>query len=244
MNIIDRFIHGIVWWRQRAAGARGANVSGGGRRIVRGAGKRIVCAATLSGVCAIPAVGAAADRILLAPTGNTLSEFSCKSEFALSSNGLSDYSWFAYSSGDGIELEINRYESSVEIHKEWSMNIEYPMPTLRGLPAISFGVRDITCTGDDRGAFYAASTKGLLLSKAQRKVWRSINLTAGAGTGRIGGAYVGVAGRLAQGPTFSAELFERRLNLGIGIPLIRNFQIKATSLDGSLFYGMAYHWSL
>ena len=185
-----------------------------------------------------------ADRIVLAPAGSTLSENSYSSEFAVGSSSRDgDYIWGAYSSGDGIEMELNRFEADTEQKKRWAMNIEYPMPTLKGLPAISLGVRDISGTGVEHGALYIASTAAMPLSKRQRTLFRVINLSAGAGTGRIGGAFVGVESRMRLGLTLDAEVYRHRPNFSVGLPLIRNLQVKAYSLDGETFYGMSYRWS-
>jgi hypothetical protein len=185
-----------------------------------------------------------ADRVVLGPTGSTLSEDSYKSEFAVGSSiGNGDYIWGAYSSADGIEMELNRFEADTETKKRWAMSIEYPMPTLKNLPAISLGVRDISGTGVEHGALYIASTVAVPLSKAQHTLFRGINLSMGAGTGRIGGAFVGVESRIKLGLTIDAEVYRHRPNFSVGLPLIRNMQVKAYSLDGETFYGMSYRWS-
>lgn len=187
---------------------------------------------------------AGADRIVLGPAGSTLTENSYLSQFAVgTSRKIGDYGWLAYSSSDGIEMELNRFESTAHRNKLYSMNIEYPMPTLRDLPAISLGVRDITGTGMEHGAFYLAATRQVPLSKRNHSLFRTINISAGAGTGRIGGAFVGIESRLTAGLSINAEIYRHRPNVGIGVPLIRNAQLNAYSIDGDIFYGMSYHWS-
>ncbi len=194
-------------------------------------------------VATLPPV-ANADRTVLGPKGSTLAEESIRSEFAIGpANGIGDYTWLAYSSGDGIELELNRFEASSERKKRWAMSIEYPMPTIRNIPAISLGVRDISGTGLEHGALYLASTATVPLSMVQKKLFRSISLSAGLGTGVIGGPFVGLECKLTSGLLLDAEIYRHRPNFGIGIPLLRNFQAKAYSLDGDIFYGFSYHWS-
>jgi len=169
---------------------------------------------------------------------------SYKSEFALGSTPGTDYVWQSYSSADGIELEINRFESPSARKKQWSMNIEYPLPTMLNLPALSVGVRDLTGTGMDHGALYLATSKKVALSSQQRVLFKRVNLSVGVGTGPMGGPFAGIETRLALGPTLSAEIYERRPNIGVGLPLLRDLQLNGFSLNGHLFYGMSYHWSL
>ena len=185
---------------------------------------------------------ARADRIVLAPAGTTLPENSYLTEIAIDtsikSGEYTDYGWFAYSSGDGIELEINRYEANTERNKQWSMNIENPMPTLHNLPAISLGIRDLTGTGTEHGALYLAATRSIAITRTTHTLFRAINISAGAGTGTIGGAFVGVQTRLAGGLSVSAEIYRHRPNVSIGLGLLRNLQLKAYSLNGGIFYGI------
>jgi hypothetical protein len=186
-----------------------------------------------------------ADRIVLAPAGTTLPETSFLSEIAVNTSiRKADYEWFAYSSGDGIEMEINRYESSTLRNKQWSMNFEYPLPTIRDLPAISLGIRDLTGTGAEHGALFLAATRGIKLSAINRRAFRSINVSAGAGTGTIGGAFVGVESRLTAGLNLTAEIYRHRPNFGVGLPLVRDLQLKAYSLNGTIYYGASFHKSL
>ncbi len=216
-------------------------------KLKSGVGTIVALAIVLFNLCVKPQQSRA-DRIVLAPAGTTLTENSYLSEFAVGSStrvgDYADYSWLAYSSGDGIEMEVNRLEENTERNKQWSMNIEYPLPTLRNLPAISVGVRDLTGTGTEHGALYIAGTRSLRLSGKHHPLFKAINVSAGAGTGTIGGAFVGVETRLTIGLSLSAELYRHRPNVSIGLPLIRNMQLKVYSLNGGVFYGMGYHWSL
>ncbi len=194
-------------------------------------------------VLACVSSGAHADRVVLAPTGSTLTELSIKSELMISSTAGTDRSWFTYASSDGIELELNRLESPAERKKQWSANLEYPLPTLQNLPAISVGIRDMTGTGAEHGAFYLAASRNVPLSSLQHRFLRSAEISLGAGTGPIGGGYIGLSSRLRTGLQLSAEVFERRPNFSAGLPVMKGLQLKAYSLNGHLFYGASYHFA-
>jgi len=185
-----------------------------------------------------------ADRIVLSPGGETLPENSFKTEAAFASASLqNNLSWFTYSSADGIELEFERQQMVMETKPLYAFNLEYPLPTFRNLPALSLGIRDMLGTGTEHGAFYLAISKPLALSARQRRLVRDIRLNAGAGTGRIGGLFVGLETRLAAGLSLNAELYRRRPNFGVALPLTRHLQARAYSLDGDLFYGLSLNWS-
>jgi aminotransferase len=185
-----------------------------------------------------------ADRIVLAPNGDTLSPEGFKTEFAISPNkGLASLDWLQFSTHDGIELEAQRLDLPTEAKKRYAVNIEYPLvPELRGVPAVSLGVRDMLGTGTEHGAFYLASSRSVLLSDRQQRLVRSLRLNAGVGTGRIGGLFFGVETRLASSISIYAERYRRQTNIGVALPLARHVQARAYSLDGDMFYGLSYTW--
>jgi hypothetical protein len=181
---------------------------------------------------------------VLSPTGATLPEESFKTEFAISPNAeQGDLIWVAYSSADGIELELQRVEAASESKKRYSFNIEYPLPTLKNYPAFSLGVRDITGTGTEHGALYLVGTRQVPLNRRTKRLVQSFHMNVGAGTGEIGGLFVGMQAHLTAGIDLYAEIYRNRPNLGLALPLVRNLQVKAYSLNGDLFYGLSYRWT-
>ena len=200
-----------------------------------------LCLLVFSGLAAAPA---SADRVVLSPLGATLTEESYKTEFAVSpNNDRNNRSWLAYSSPDGIELEMQRIEATSDTKQRYALDIEYPLPTLKGFPALSLGVRDLAGTGTEHGAFYLVGSKSVLLSRRQKHAVRDVMLNLGAGTGRIGGLFLGIEARLTLGVNVYAEIYRHRPNVGLALPLVRNMQVRAYSLDGDIFYGLSYHWT-
>jgi hypothetical protein len=188
------------------------------------------------------ASGAQADRIVLAPQGDALSANSFKAEFALSPYRKDEnLIWLQYGSPGGVELELQRWELAGDMKKRYSFNVQYPLlAELSSTPALSVGVRDLFGTGLETGALYVSVGKSLSLSDRLYRLVRELKIHAGFGTGRMDGLFAGVQARLAAGLYLNAEVYRQRANVSIGLPLARNLQAKAYSLDGTVYYGLSY----
>jgi hypothetical protein len=185
---------------------------------------------------------ARADRIILSPDGNTLPANSMRGEFEISpyrNNG--NLAWLQYALPLGIEIEVQRADLLPAPRALTSLNIQYPLiPDIGNYPALSLGVRDLLGTGYEHRSFYVATTKAFALSDRQMHVLRDIRLSAGFGTERIDGLFIGVQARLTLGMSLYAEIYRQRPNVSIGLPVVRNLQVRATSLDGTIFYGLSF----
>ena len=182
-----------------------------------------------------------ADRIVLAPAGATLDPDNSRLEGLYSPyGGEQNREWLQYSSARQIELEYNR--SGLRTDKvRHSFNIQYPLLTdLGAYPAVSIGMRDILGTGLERQSVYLAIGKTIGLSQKQEKWVRKLNVSAGHGTGYMGGGFIGLESRFRGGLFLDAELFKNKPNVSIGFDLTRNVQIKAYSLDGTVHYGLSF----
>jgi hypothetical protein len=183
-----------------------------------------------------------ADRVVLSPDGNTLPANALYGEFEISpyrSDG--NLAWLQYSLPQGIEIEVQRADLLPDPRALYSLNVQYPLfPDIGNYPALSLGVRDLLGTGYEHRSFYFASTKAFALSDRQMRVLRDIRLSAGFGTERIDGLFIGVQARLTLGMSLSAEIYRQRPNISIGLPVARNLQVRATSLDGTVFYGLSF----
>ena len=108
------------------------------------------------------------------------------------------------------------------------------------IPALAVGVRDVTGTGSEHGAFYFAATKNFRLSDRQHRIVREVKIDAGIGSGRIGGLFVGAQTQFAMGLRFQAELYRRRPNFTVALPVARHLDARAYSLDRQIFYGLSF----
>ncbi len=186
---------------------------------------------------------ATADRIVLAPSGTTLSESSIKTEVMVGPF-KTDYTWLSTSSADGIEMEFSRFESAKDPKKRWAAGVQYPLPTLQNLPSLVLGIQDITCTGTQHAAFYVAGSQRIPLSSRQMRVVRRLTLSTGLGSGTIGGAFVSLEAGLPRRVFLNAELYRRRANFSAGFVTLKNLRVKADCVGGDMYYGASYHFTL
>ncbi|HZP84881.1 MAG TPA: YjbH domain-containing protein [Chthonomonadaceae bacterium] len=190
-------------------------------------------------------LGARADRIVLAPGGNTLAPLGFKTDYALNPDSHhQSFGWMQFTTTEGIEFEVERTTHFTHDETRYAFSVQYPLLSDLGTyPAISLGVRDLFGTGEEDHSVYLAAAKTVPLSDRQLKFVRDFKLNAGIGSGRIGGLFVGIEARLAMGASLYAELYRRRPNLGLGVPLARHLQAKVSSLDGTIYYGLSLNWT-
>ena len=184
-----------------------------------------------------------ADRTVLAPTGETLAPESVRTEFAIDpQRKFQNYIWLQYSTPQGIEMEAERLDLTGQRKKGYAFNLQYPLTVAlsSAIPSVSIGVRDLTGTGNEHGAFYLVASKSVPLSDRQIRLVKDLKLDLGAGTGRIGGLFVGAEMNLALGLRVRAEFYKRRPNVTLSVALTRNLDARAYSLDNHLFYGLSF----
>ena len=183
-----------------------------------------------------------ADRIVLAPRGETLAPNTFRTEFTISPRDRdTNLIWLQLSTPDGIEMEIERADIHGDHHKRHSFNIQYPfIPDVGKGLAVSLGVRDLFGTGIEREAIYAVASHPVRLSDRQFKLFRAIQLDAGLGTGALGGPFAGIEARLTMGLDVRAELFRRRFNLALSVPLGKSVRLTTQSLNGTVYYGFSF----
>ena len=189
---------------------------------------------------------ARADRGVLAPTGDCLAPNTVKTQFAIDGQKRnSNRIWLQYASPGGVELEVERTDLASERSKGYAFNLQYPIaPSLsRAIPALSLGVRDLFGTSSEHGAFYFAISKTAGLSDDEYKILKDVKFNFGVGTGRIAGFFVGAQIQFKNRVRFSAEAYQRKVNLDISVPLVSGLEAKAYSLNNHIFYGLSYSFS-
>ena len=183
-----------------------------------------------------------ADRIILSPDGNALAANALRGEFEITpyrQNGT--LSWLQFSTPQGIELELQRTDLLPDPTTRYGLDVQYPLIyDIGDYPALSVGIRDLLGTGTEHQSLYVAATRAFALSDRQRHVLREFHLSAGFGTERMDGLFFGLQARLTLGLSLYAEIYRRQPNFSIGLPLARNLQARATSLDGAIFYGLSF----
>ena len=185
---------------------------------------------------------AQADRVILSPDGNLLSPDSVKIEYLIAPNRRNESLGFVqYASPDGIELEFNRVDFARDTKNRHSLNVAYPFLTdLGATPAVALGVRDLTGTGLERFAFYIAAGKSVPLSDRQARWLKELRWSAGIGTGYFHAPFAGAQIRLRSGLRIAAEWWRNRPNVSLSLPVTKEWNVRAYSLNGDVFYGVTY----
>lgn len=186
--------------------------------------------------------GASADRVVLWPDGMTLSPQSIKAEFLATPYGTEhNQSWLQYALPLGVELQTHFLDIANDKRTLHALDVQYPLLSEIGpAPAISFGVRDLLGTGEEHRSFYLAVTRSLPLSDSQVKIFHDFRLTAGYGSERMDGLFVGLHTHLKRGLSIDVEYYRQRPNVSLALPVVRNTQARAYSLNGSIYYGLSY----
>jgi hypothetical protein len=211
----------------------------GGKSIVPRPGALPALLALLGGILISPA---RADRIVLGPDGLTLSPRDLRAEFAATPYRTEqNLSWLQYALPMGLEIQTQFLDIANDRRTLYSLDAQYPFLTEFGLvPAVSVGIRDLLGTGTEHRSFYVAASKTLPLSEGQLKMAHDFRITLGVGTERMDGLFVGFHSHLKAGLFVDAEIYRRRPNISLALPLVRNLQARAYSLDGNVFYGLSY----
>ncbi len=204
--------------------------------------KNALCALFVGAMLLLGNLPIRAERIVLAPYASTLPSYGYRLETMVSPYRRNEnFSWVQISTPQSIELEYNRWDLLGDSRLRDSLNIQYPLFTdLGSIPAISLGVRDILGTGIERQSLYLVAGKSIFLSDRQLKLWKEIKLSAGAGTGRFEGVFLGISTRLRNGISLDAELYRYRPNFSVGVPVIKHLEASAHSLNGQVYYGLTF----
>ncbi|MCE5197564.1 MAG: hypothetical protein ABFD54_04155 [Armatimonadota bacterium] len=177
-----------------------------------------------------------ANRILLAPSGETLTTGQIRAEAAISpGNDDGKYFWL----GAGLmQLEVSalRFENSAgddqdQFSAQWNF-----LPETMITPAVAFGVQDVTDNSDDGIAGYAVVTKHLAVGRFN-PVIKSLAATAGVGFGGIDGPFFGLEAKLPYGFFAQAEYDSRDFNAAFGWQPISALRLKGYTIRDEFYVG-------
>ncbi len=202
----------------------------------------LICFLWCSALCLAGAKAARADRIVLGPDGLTLAPNEVRAEYAGTPYGIQrNLGWLQFGLPRSIEIQTQVEDIRRDRHLLASLDLEYPIFSEFGqVPALSVGVRDLLGTGSEHHSLYVAATRTLPLSDNQLKFAHDFRITLGYGTERIDGLFIGAHSHLKAGLYVDAEYYRRRPNVSLALPLVRNTQARAYSLDGHIYYGFSY----
>ena len=178
---------------------------------------------------------AAANYLLLAPTGVTLTTGQYRAEAAFSPrNDEGKYFWL----GTGFrQYELNVIQvPSNDGGDESLVGVQLNfIPETFLTPAVSFGLKDVASQSAEGIGVYVAITRSLPLS--ERSILKQFALTAGVGAAGIRGPFVGFQAELPNRFFAEGEYDSQNLNAAVGWEPLPGFKVKAYTIRGELYYG-------
>ena len=186
------------------------------------------------------ASGAAADRLILIPTGATLGTGEFRAEYAAS--GGQNATWAA-TGVMRLEVEGAWFSGFAPSSDDaWSAQIAI-LPETSFTPALGVGVRDIGDGSDkstglyDGRSLYAAATKEIELGEVTTFV-QDLKITAGIGTGSLNGIFFGADAGIAERLRLAAEYDTKDINLAATYGLAPLVNVRVSSIHGDVYYGL------
>ena len=203
----------------------------------------VVCAI----ICMI-AGSAFADRLILTPTGKTLSTGGIKAEALLKADGDGQAYW--------INAGISRFEVEGARFQDFgaddvdSISAQISiLPETSFTPAISIGGRDLSDETKDKGAlyngraFYVAATKSVPVTGGIPIILQDVKVHGGIGTNSLSGLFFGAEGRLFGGINLSAEYDTEDFNFAAAYGIIPTLRAEVASIKGDFFFGAKFSTS-
>lgn len=179
---------------------------------------------------------AAANTILLAPTGTTLTTGQIRAEAAFSpGNDEGKYYWLG-AGFQQFEARVIRFENAAGDHEnqfgvQWNF-----LPETFLTPAISFGVTDITSQSQEGIGVYAAVTRHVNTGRLS-PVLKELAVSGGIGLKGVNGPFFGVEAKLPLNTFAQVEYDSRNLNASIGWQPAELFRVKASSIRDEFYFG-------
>lgn len=206
-------------------------------------------AAVVGVMCCLVAGSAAGDRLILIPTGTTLTTGEIKAEYAGSSAASHPKAYWLSAGVSRLELEGARFEDyGLESVSTVSAQLSV-LPETSFTPSVALGVRDISDESDGRGAlydgqtFYLAITKGIPVTGGVPFVFEDVRIHGGVGTGSLNGVFFGVDGRLPMGIHLAGEYDTDDFNIAASYNVIPALKVRVSSIKGDTYYGALFSTS-
>jgi hypothetical protein len=190
---------------------------------------------------------ARADRIILTPSPYTLSDGAASAETIRGVGNDPHNFTFANFGSQALELEIAEFNKPTADAGAVSVQTQF-LPETAGLPAISFGIRDI---GDNTSRFGSGSYAGRSVYvvggrtpiefAASSFPFRNLTYTVGLGIGGLKGPFGSVGGDLPLNMRYALEWDTQRFNEHVVLPLTASSQIEFDRLGAANYVGVQLH---
>lgn len=189
-----------------------------------------------------------ADRLILIPTGRTLSGI--KGEYLSSTDGDGKAYWINLGISR-FEIEGARFQDFLTDDSVDAISAQVSViPETSFTPAVAVGVRDIGDETDfsnalyDGTSFYLAASKSIPVTGGVPFLFQDVTVHGGIGTNSLKGLFFGVEGTLPFGLRINGEYdtddFNYSLEYNIIPPLVK---AQIASVKGDMYYGAVFSTS-
>lgn len=205
--------------------------------------KALLCLLLLVLGCLMVISYASADRLILIPTGSTIST-GIKGEYAASAEGDDQKIYWASIGMSRFEIEGARFQDFPATEKTDALSAQVcVIPETSFTPAVAVGVRDISDETEGLGlpydgqSFYAAVSKTVPITGGVPIIFQDMKVHGGVGTGSLGGVFFGVEGTLPIGLRIAAEYDTEEFNWAAIYSVAGPLKFKVSSIRNDLYYG-------
>lgn len=196
-------------------------------------------------LCGVVSSLAVADRLILIPTGETLSSGSIKAEYAANSNGDGKVYWVNLGVSR-LEIEGTRFQDFTPDNEEAVSAQVSVLPETTFTPAIALGIRDIGDETEGKGvlydgqSFYLAVSKSIPVTGGVPLLFQDVVMHGGIGTGSLSGIFFGIEGTLPMGVKVMGEYDTNDFNFALSYNLIPTLKARVSSIKGDIYYGASF----
>lgn len=205
--------------------------------------KRLILASAIGVLLCVIVGGASADRLVLTPTGSTLSTGGIKGEYANNADGDGVIYW-ANIGVSRFEIEGARFQDFSPDETDVVGIQAAVVPETSFTPALAIGVRNISDeTGGlpepyDERTLYAVITKSLPASGGVPGLISDLSVSGGVGTGGLSGFFFGVEGNvLPLGLRAAVEYDTEDWNWAVSYGIVSVLRAKVYSIKDDIYYG-------
>ncbi|MDI6828466.1 MAG: hypothetical protein QME62_08290 [Armatimonadota bacterium] len=186
---------------------------------------------------------ASGDRLILIPTGSTIST-GLKAEYAASTEGDGQKIYWASLGVSRFEVEGARFQDFDNIDQKDAVSVQLcVIPETSFTPAVGIGVRDLSDETEGFGlpydgqSFYAAVSKTVPVTGGIPVIFQDMKVHGGIGTGSLGGVFFGVEGTLPMGLRIAAEYDTEKFNWAAIYNIAGPLKFKVSSIRNDIYYG-------
>ncbi|MHB0997938.1 MAG: hypothetical protein ACYC27_01725 [Armatimonadota bacterium] len=191
-----------------------------------------------------------ADRLILTPTGRTLSTGGIKAEYAARTDGDGKAYWINFGISR-LEIEGARFQDfNGDNSKDDVISAQIGIiPETTFTPALALGVRDIADETDGSNglyegrSLYVAASKKIPITGGVPFLFQDVSIHGGIGTNSLKGVFFGVEGTLPMGLRINGEYDTDDFNFAAEYSVIPTVKAKVSWIKGDIFYGANFSTS-